>query len=142
VLHIPIKLLAAEPKMSLTFGVFTRHLDSSEDINENNRLIAFSYKKWCAAWFENSYYKDSFFFGRAFQTDKRFHKKYKKWFTRVGIYTGAVYGYGDKIPIRIKGISPYLLPTASLGYDRYSFELGFIPCFDSGVIVGMFKVEF
>ena len=142
ILYLPTKLFAAEPKMSLTFGLFTQHLDSSEDVNENNRLIALSYKKWYAAWFENSYYKDSFFLGRAFQTDKKYHKKYKDWYTRVGIYTGAVYGYGDKIPIGIKGISPFLLPTASLGYDRYSFELGFIPTLDNGVVVGMFKVEF
>ena len=139
----PLPLLAEEEeyKMSVSVSVFTKHF-ASEEANDFNRMLAFSYNDWCIAWFNNSYYDETLFVGYAFRTDKYAIKKSDKWFWRVGLYLGAVYGYGDNIP-NIGGISPYGLPVGEIGYGRFSFELGVVPAPGSaGLVTGLFKVSF
>lgn len=139
-----VKIYADETRapMSLSFGVFTRHMRSTDDVNENNRLLAFSYDDWFLAWFNNSYSKESFFFGKRIHTERRCHNKCKNWFLQANLYCGAVHGYGNRIPINLKGVAPFMLPTVGIGYKNYSFELGVTPTTDNSAVVGMFKIEF
>ena len=137
----------SEPKkeraeISVSVGVFTKHFQPGSSTNENNRPFVFSYNDWCAAWFKNSYDRESIFAGRAFRTKKMTGKEHDEWFVRGNLYFGLVYGYKDELP-NIGGISPYMLPTGEVGYGRFSFELGVIPApGHSGLITGMLKFTF
>ena len=141
ILLVPLVSHAEEYKYSISAGVFTKHFDSN-NANEDNRLLSFGYKNWFVAWFENSHYQETLFAGYKFQT-KKYALKETKWYCRAGIYTGLVYGYGDNLPTNVGGFSPFLLPAGSLGYGRFSFELGVIPLPGSaGLVTGIFKIEF
>ena len=141
-LLVPVLSNAEEYKYSLAAGVFTKHFNS-KSANEQNRLVAFSYDDWTVAWFKNSYCDESFFAGYDFQTKKWEFEESGKWYLRAGVYTGVVYGYGDHLPTNVLGISPFMLPTGSLGFGQVSFQVGVVPLpGDSGLVTGILKFEF
>ena len=134
----------AEEKKEISFhvGFYTYHFNS-EHANNHNRLLGFSYDNWTVAWFNNSYDDESLFAGYEFLTKKLTGKKEDGWFLRGGAYLGAVYGYGDKLPLHVAGVSPFLLPIGEVGYGRFSLEVGLVPLPGSaGLVTGMFKVTF
>lgn len=133
----------AEEKKEISFhaGFFTYHFDS-ERANNHNRLLAFSYDGWTIAEFENSYYKETVFLGYEFIT-KKYALNNSRWFARGGVYCGAVYGYGEKLPLHWEGVSPFLLPVGEIGYRQVSLEIGVIPLPGSaGLVTGMLKFSF
>lgn len=137
---LPVK---AEEKKEMSFhvGLYTYHFDS-ENANNFNRLLGFSYDNWTVAWFKNSYYDETIFAGRAFRT-KKLEDKEDGWFLRGGVYVGLVYGYGDNLPTNVGGFSPFLLPIGEAGYGKISFELGVVPLPGSaGLVTGMLKYTF
>jgi hypothetical protein len=137
----PAEKQEEKKEMSVAVGLYTWHFDS-ENANNFNRLLAFSYDNWCIGWFNNSHYNETIFGGYAFRTDKYKFSENEKWFVRGNAYLGIVYGYGDDLP-NVGGISPFALPTGEIGYGRYSLEIGVIPAPGAaGYVTGMFKVSF
>lgn len=146
ILLAPTLLLAEEKEekkeMSVAVGLYTWHFDS-ENANNFNRLLAFSYDNWTIGWFNNSHYDETIFAGYAFRTKKYSISKDDKWFVRGSAYLGIVYGYGDKLSTNVGGFSPYGLPTAEIGYNKVSLEIGVIPApGEAGLITGMLKYTF
>ena len=131
----PGTLMAEDEKYSLTLGAFARHYRGEHREGFDNELDAFSYKDWTAAYFKNSFGGSTLFGGHWFKTDKIYNGK---WWVRGNLYAGVLYGYGDKVPIRVGKFSPGMYPTGSLGYGRHSVELGLMPTF----MWWAFKVEF
>jgi hypothetical protein len=120
---------------SLTFGVWTEHYSGDHTEGVDNHLVAFEHSGFQAAWFKNSYGKETAFFGLAFHTKKL--EKYDMWL-RANVYPGILIGYGNEHPINWGVFSPAVYPTVSIGKDVYSVEVGVMPTF---WWVG-FKVEF
>ena len=139
ILLTPTLLFAEEYNSSITVGLYTHHyVDGEYTEGIDNKLIAIEHKGWNFADFVNSHGNETQFFGYGWHTKKIESEDADDWWVRGNIYLGVLVGYGDHHPIHLGAISPGLYPTGSIGYKRYSLEVGVMPGFVwSGV-----KIEF
>ncbi|MFX0202033.1 MAG: hypothetical protein ACFFCW_38465 [Candidatus Hodarchaeota archaeon] len=130
--------LDAKYEYAFSYGLFVHHYESKK-ANEGfeNRMIAIERKGLVFSYFDNSYNEDTVFLGYGWHSDK-YYSKYSKWWTRGNLYLGGLVGYGDKNPVNYHGLGFGVYPTASIGYERYSIEMGVMPTF----VWWGFKVEF
>lgn len=139
VLYFTTFSYADECVCSLTFGIYTYHYESGSYTEKlENRLIAFEYKNWTFANFVNSYGKETQFAGYGWHTKKFYAVGSEHLWVRGNIYLGILIGYGKDHPVHLGAVSPGAYPTGSMGYDRYSIEVGLMP----GFVWTGFKVEF
>ena len=118
------------------------HIDRPSDgdtINESPKGIMISVNNWELLTYENSYYDQTIFMGKAFET-----KKYKpienEMFIRYRIHLGLLYGYGDHFR-NVCGLTPAIAPTIEIGYRNISSELMMIPAIDNTVMAIAFKIR-
>ncbi len=128
-------------KAAIIIGLFTRHLNPSDNTNESTRMLGFSYSNWIIARFTNSYDEASFFSGRRFQTRELHHPRHTDLFIQGNLYAGLLYGYGDRAP-NIAGVTLAALPTFGLGYKKAVLEMLYIPTFKGGVFTSFLTYRF
>jgi hypothetical protein len=130
---------ADEYEHSITLGIYTWHY-AKGDYTEGvaNRLIALEYKNWYVADFNNSHGRETQFLGYGWHTKKFKAEENENFWVRGNLYTGILIGYGKNHPVHWGAISPGVYPTGSIGYDRYSLEVGVMP----GFVWSGIKIEF
>ena len=111
---------------SLTIGLWTDHFNGEHTEGTDNHLIAYENDGYTAAWFKNSYGKETLFLAYGFHTSKL--KRENMWL-RGNLYAGGLIGYGQEAPIHFGALSPGVYPTLSIGYNEYSLEGGVMPTF-------------
>lgn len=129
-------------EMSLMVGLFTKHVDQSDDPNENSQMLAVSYKNYVVSRYVNTWEDPTYFGGKRLQTKKYPYSENNNLFFQGNLYAGFLYGYGNNAAINVGGIAPALLPTVGVGYKSTSLEMGYIPTPSGGVFLSLFKYEF
>ena len=125
---------------SLLVGLYTRHVDPSDDTNEASELIGLGYRDYTVASFVNSYHDRSYFAGKRFHT-RRFHPwGGDDWFIQGNVYAGIVYGYHSRVP-NLEGFTPGLIPTMGLAYRNVAAELLYVPTPDGGVFMSLLSIR-
>jgi hypothetical protein len=122
----------------MLIGLWTRHVDSSDDTNEKTGMIAILYNDYMISRFINSYHDETFFAGKRFHTRKFALGDLKSLDIQGNFYTGLMYGYADNLP-NIGGITVGALPTIGLLYNEISLELGYVPTPRGGVLTSMIR---
>ncbi len=127
----------------LSLGLYTWHVDTSDDTNELNWLTGVTYRNYMGAHFVNSYYNVTWFAARRFPFRKYRLPGHRDWFARVNLYAGIVYGYRNKDNVpNYKRFTPALLPTLDLGYKDWSVEVLYIPTGSGGVFTTWLNYAF
>jgi hypothetical protein len=126
---------------ALTLGLFTRHVNPSDDTNERTRMLGLSYSNWFILGFKNSYHDQTFFGGKRLQTKKIHNSRNTKFFLRGNLYAGLMYGYGDRF-INFSGITPAPVPTVEFGYKNTSIEVLYFPTPSGGVFSSVLTFRF
>lgn len=130
ILAVCIVLLTCFPvyaERSMTFGVWTQHYSGDHTEGLDNHLLALDWEGPTAAFFRNSYGKETGFLGWTWHTDKFIFAD--KWFVRGNVSAGALVGYGTKHPIHYGALSPGVYPTVDVGRDKFSVGIGVMPTF-------------
>ncbi len=130
----------AENEISISYGPGCKHFKASDDLNESNHIMGISIDKWFGLTFINSNYVRSWFVGRTFRTNKWKPLDNNKWFGRLNLHLGLLYGYGEYVP-DIAGWTVAPVPTFEVGYKKVSMETMYAPI-DGGVVGVMFKYTF
>ncbi len=148
-LFLPISATATDSsdqsdsaEMSLMIGVYTRHVDQSDDPNENNQMVVVSYDNYVVSRYKNTWNDPTYFAGKRFHTRKYPLNRNQKLFFQGNLYTGILYGYGDNAAINVAGLAPGVIPTLGVGYKTTSVELGYVPTPAGGVFLSFFKYTF
>ena len=124
----------------LLLGLYTRHVDPSDDTNEASEFIGVGYRDYTFASFVNSYYDRSYFAGKRFQT-RRFHPwGGDDWSVQGNLYAGMLYGYHSRVP-NLEGFTPALAPTVALTYRSLAAELLYVPTPDGGVFMSLLSLQ-
>lgn len=141
-LLLPLPSYAKDTReYSVLVGFWTRHVDRSDDTNEKTGMIAFLYNDYMISRFVNSYHDETLFAGKRFHT-KRFNLgKFQHLGVQGNLYTGLMVGYSDNLP-NIGGISPGVLPTIGLLWNKSSVELGYVPTPSGGVFMSLIRFPF
>ena len=129
-------------EMSLMIGLFARHVDQSDNPNEDLRMVVASYDNYVVSRYVNSWDDPTYFGGKRFSTNKYAISESRNFFYQGNVYLGILYGYGNNAAIDIKGIAPAVFPTIGVGYKTTSVEMGYIPTPSGGVFLSLFKYEF
>lgn len=129
-------------EMSLMVGLFARHVDQSDDPNENLKMVVASYDNYVVSRYINTWNDPTYFGGKRFNTNKYPFHESRNFFYQGNVYAGILYGYGNNAAINVKGIAPAVFPTIGMGYKSTSVEMGYIPTPSGGVFLSLFKYEF
>lgn len=132
----------APKEMSVMVGFFAKHVDQSDDPNENLKMVVASYDNYVVARYINTWDDTTYFAGKRFATNKYALHENHDFFLQGSLYLGALYGYGNNADINIKGIAPGVFPTIGVGYKTTSLEMGYIPTPSGGVVLSLFKYSF
>jgi hypothetical protein len=148
-LLLPLSAIAADfsdesaPKeMSVMVGFFARHVDQTDDPNENLKMVVASYDNYVVSRYINTWDDATYFGGKRFSTNKYAFHSNRDFFLQGSVYTGILYGYGNNAAINLKGIAPAVFPTIGVGYKTTSVEMGYIPTPSGGVFLSLFKYSF
>lgn len=133
---------SAPKEMSIMVGFFARHVDQSDDPNENLRMVVFSYDNYVVSRYINTWDDTTYFGGKRFSTNKYAFHRNRDFFYQGSLYAGLLYGYGNNADINIKGIAPGVFPTIGVGYKSTTLEMGYIPTPSGGVFLSLFKYSF
>jgi hypothetical protein len=133
---------SAPKEMSVMVGFFSRHVDQSDDPNENLKMVVFSYDNYVVSRYINTWDDTTYFGGRRFSTNKYAFHENRDFFFQGNLYAGLLYGYGNNAAINIKGIAPAMFPTIGVGYKSTSLEMAYIPTPSGGVFLSLFKYSF
>jgi hypothetical protein len=134
---------SAPKEMSVMIGFFSRHVDQSDDPNENLRMVVFSYDNYVVSRYVNTWDDTTYFGGKRFSTNKyAFHHSNRNFFFQGSLYAGLLYGYGNNAAINIKGIAPAMFPTIGVGYKSTSLDMAYVPTPSGGVFLSLFKYSF
>jgi hypothetical protein len=128
-------------ELAMSLGLFTRHVNPSNDTNESTQLLGLSYSDWFILTFNNSHNDRSFFGGKRFKTKKVRHPRNSNFFIQGNLYAGPLVGYGDRFP-NIAGITPAAFPTVGFGYKNINLELLYIPTPSGGVFISFLSFRF
>ena len=130
-------------EMSVMVGFFARHVDQSDDPNEDLRMVVVSYDNYVVSRYINTWDDTTYFGGKRFSTNKyAFHHSNRDFFFQGSLYAGLLNGYGNNAAINIKGIAPAMFPTIGVGYKSTSVEMGYVPTPSGGVFLSLFKYSF
>lgn len=144
IIYIMLSVIIIVPKcyaeVSIGYGPGCKHFKSSDDLNESNHIMGISIDKWFGLTFVNSNYVRSWFVGKTFRTGKWKPLNNQKWFGRLNLYFGLLYGYGEYVP-DVAGWTIAPVPTFEVGYKKVSMETMIAP-FDGGVVGVMFRYTF
>lgn len=132
----------APKEMSVMVGFFAKHVDQSDDPNENLKMVVASYDNYVVARYINTWDDTTYFAGKRFATNKHALYENHDFFLQGSLYLGALYGYGNNADINVKGIAPGVFPTIGVGYKTTSLEMGYIPTPSGGVFLSLFKYSF
>jgi len=133
---------SAPKEMSVMVGFFAKHVDQSDDPNEDLRMVVVSYDNYVVSRYINTWDDTTYFGGKRFSTNKYAFYRNRDFFFQGSLYAGLLYGYGNNAAINIKGIAPAMFPTIGLGYKSTSLEMGYIPTPSGGVFLSLFKYSF
>lgn len=132
---------AWQDERSLTFGLWTEHYGGDHTEGLDNHLIALDWYGPTAAFFRNSYGKETLYLGYTWHTKKYgFYEdcwvqgnncwvQGNNWWVQGSIGVGALIGYGTKHPIHYGALSPGVYPTVNIGKGHTSVGLGVMPTF-------------
>ena len=123
-------------------GFFARHVDQSDDPNEDLRMVVFSYDNYVVSRYINTWDDTTYFGGKRFSTNRYAFHENRDFFFQGNLYTGLLYGYGNNAAINIKGIAPAMFPTIGIGYKSTSLEMAYVPTPSGGVFLSLFKYSF
>lgn len=129
-------------EMSVMVGFFAKHVDQSDDPNEDLRMVVVSYDNYVVSRYINTWDDTTYFGGKRFSTNKYSFSETGNFFYQGNVYAGILYGYGNNAAINLKGLAPALFPTVGVGYKTTSLEAGYIPTPSGGVFLSLFKYEF
>lgn len=119
-------------------GGFSHHIASTEDFNEIHNTVGFGYNGLELILFKNSYSNTSIAFNYHMQ------KPVYDWL-ELGLRIGGVYGYNEDEMMTVGGIAPIIQPTATLRFNGFGVEFGFLPAITEttkGVATLMFSYKF
>jgi hypothetical protein len=133
---------SAPKEMSVMVGLFAKHVDQSDDPNENLKMVVVSYDNYVVSRYINTWDDTTYFGGKRFSTNKYAFHENRNFFLQGNLYTGILYGYGNNAAINIKGIAPAVFPTIGAGYKNTSVEMAYIPTPSGGVFLSLFKYSF
>ena len=133
---------SAPKEMSVMVGFFAKHVDQSEDPNEDLRMVVISYDNYVVSRYINTWDDTTYFGGKRFSTNKYAFSSNRNFFFQGSLYAGLLYGYGNNAAINIKGIAPAMFPTIGAGYQNTSLEMGYVPTPSGGVFLSLFKYSF
>jgi hypothetical protein len=133
---------SAPKEISVMVGFFAKHVDQSDDPNENLKMVVVSYDNYVVARYINTWDDTTYFAGKRFATNKYAFYENRDFFLQGSLYLGALYGYGNNADINLKGIAPGVFPTIGVGYKTTSLEMGYIPTPSGGVFLSLFKYSF
>ena len=133
---------SAPKEMSIMIGFFARHVDQSDDPNENLRMVVFSYNNYVVSRYVNTWDDTTYFGGKRFSTNKYAFHRNREFFFQGNVYAGLLHGYGNNAAINIKGIAPAAFPTVGVGYKSTSLEMAYVPTPSGGVFLSLFKYSF
>lgn len=133
---------SAPKEMSLMVGFFSRHVDQSDDPNENLKMVVVSYDNYVVSRYINTWDDTTYFGGKRFSTNRYAFHTNRDFFFQGNVYAGLLYGYGNNAAINIKGIAPAAFPTIGVGYKSTSLEMAYIPTPSGGVFLSLFKYSF
>ena len=133
---------SAPKEMSFMVGFFSKHVDQSDDPNENLRMVVFSYDNYVVSRYINTWDDTTYFGGKRFSTNKYAFHRNRDFFFQGNVYAGLLYGYGNNAAINMKGIAPAAFPTIGVGYKNTSLEMAYIPTPSGGVFLSLFKYSF
>jgi hypothetical protein len=129
-------------EMSVMVGFFAKHVDQSDEPNENLRMVVVSYDNYVVSRYINTWDDTTYFGGKRFSTNKYAFYEDRDLFFQGSLYAGLLYGYGNNAAINIKGIAPAMFPTIGVGYKSTSLEMGYVPTPSGGVFLSLFKYSF
>ena len=129
-------------EMSVMVAFFARHVDQSDDPNENLQMVALSYDNWVVSRYINTWDDTTYFGGKRFSTKRYAINRNRNFFYQGNIYAGLLWGYGNNAAINIKGIAPAAFPTIGVGYKSTSLEMAYVPTTSGGVFLSLFKYSF
>jgi len=133
---------SAPKEMSVMVGFFAKHVDQSDDPNENLQMVVVSYDNYVVSRYINTWDDTTYFAGKRFSTKRYAFHRNRDIFLQGSLYAGALYGYGNNADINLKGIAPGVFPTIGVGYKTTSLEMGYIPTPSGGVFLSLFKYSF
>lgn len=133
---------SAPKEMSVMIGFFAKHVDQSDDPNEDLRMVVVSYDNYVVSRYINTWDDTTYFGGKRFSTSKYAFHRNRNFFFQGSLYAGILYGYGNNAAINIKGIAPAMFPTIGVGYKSTSLEMGYVPTPSGGVFLSLFKYSF
>jgi hypothetical protein len=134
---------ATAPKeISVMVGFFAKHVDQSDDPNEDLKMVVVSYDNYVVSRYVNTWDDTTYFGGKRFSTNKYAFFSNRDLFFQGSLYAGLLYGYGNNAAINIKGIAPAMFPTIGVGYKSTSLEMGYVPTPSGGVFLSLFKYSF
>ena len=128
-------------QLDIILGLFTRHVNPSDNTNDATKMLGLSYSDWGVITFSNSYHDRSFFGGKRFHTKKIGHPRNGNFFIQGNLYAGLLQGYGDRFP-NIEGITPAVMPTGGFGYKDATIEVMYIPTPSGGVFSSFLSLRF
>ena len=126
---------------SVMISFWTRHVDPSDNTNENTGMIAISYNDYIVSRFMNSYHNQTFFGGKRLHTKEFALGTFNHLSVQGNLYLGLMHGYSEKLP-NIKGLSVGALPTVGLLWKKAAVELGYAPTPKGGVFMSLIKYSF
>jgi hypothetical protein len=134
---------ATAPKeISVMVGFFAKHVDQSDDPNEDLKMVVVSYDNYVVSRYVNTWDDTTYFGGKRFSTNKYAFFSNRNFFFQGSLYAGLLYGYGNNAAINIKGIAPAMFPTIGVGYQNTSLEMGYVPTPSGGVFLSFFRYSF
>ena len=129
----------------LIIGGWSSHGSQSEyeNLNETHYAIGVIFDNdLTVITFKNSFYKQSAVAGYAKEISKFNHGKYS---VSTSVVIGVVSGYSEgqaEGAYLGGGISMYLLPTLTIGYDKIKIDTGISIAFDQPLITNNFRYTF
>lgn len=99
-------------------GMLSKHTNNDTDYNETHKLIGIEYNSWYVGYYDNSYFKDSFFL---------FHN-FRIWnpiqYAHIGAKVGGITGYDDLY--QVMGVTPAVIPVLYIDYDPIGIDINFL----------------
>jgi hypothetical protein len=132
----------SQKEMSVMVGFFAKHVDQSDDPNEDLKMVVVSYDNYVVSRYINTWDDTTYFGGKRFSTNKYAFFSNRNFFFQGSLYAGLLYGYGNNAAINIKGIAPAMFPTIGVGYQNTSLEMGYVPTPSGGVFLSFFRYSF
>lgn len=129
-------------KLSIFTQLYVKHFCNDSDLNEKNDIFGVVYNRFTYFTFNNSFRRRSYVFGYDL-TNKVIARKDKFLQTKLHLYAGLLYGYGDSAILSSNGYRIVAAPTIELKlYKGLSTEGLYVPDRSGGTIISVIKYNF